>query len=97
MKTLKYVLIAQVILCGIAFTYLICLGVSDFDIYFSIFTLIYIITMAIASPLPKKVKRINIVFTTALLTVFFFFVTNRILKILGYPTIIEYLMMYYAS
>ncbi len=79
---LKTLLIAQHVLYAIVICFLAYLGNEEFDLYMSLITLIYIITTAIASPLPKRLKAIHRGLTAILLTIFFYFVSLRIYRVL---------------
>ncbi|WP_069807924.1 hypothetical protein [Vulcanisaeta thermophila] len=82
---LKELLITQAILYGVAYAFLAYLRVSDLGIYVSIMALIYIVTMLIYSPLPRRLRLVNDVLITALVLAFLYFAITRIIAILGFP------------
>ncbi|WP_054853112.1 hypothetical protein [Vulcanisaeta distributa] len=80
---LKRLLITQLVLYTVVIAFLAYLGVDDFAIYISLVTLIYLVTIITAHPLPPGTRRVANVVTAVLVAVFLYFAITRILQILG--------------
>lgn len=76
-------MVTQVLLYGAAYAFLAYLGVKDLGIYTSIMTLIYITTTLAFNPLPRKLRIISSIIMAALVIASLYFVTVKIIKILG--------------
>ena len=80
---LKQLLIAQLVLYTAVIAFLAYLGVGDIAIYISLVTLVYLVTIVAAHPLPPGTRRVANVITAVLVAVFLYFAAIRILEILG--------------
>lgn len=80
---LRELLIVQAVLYGIAYSFLAYLGVNDLGIYVSVMALIYITTVLIFSPLPKRLRIINNIIIAILVLAFLYFAIMRIIEIMG--------------
>lgn len=80
---LRDALIIQVLSYGFMYALLAHLGVNDMGVFIVIFTLIYLVTMLLASPLPPRIARINLIITILLLSISMYFLARRIMLILG--------------
>ncbi len=80
---LKDALITQLTLTGVLVSFLYYLGVRSLDIYLSLYTIIYLASMLLAEPIPRKVRFIHNVISITLVAVFTYFAALRIMAILG--------------
>jgi len=80
---LKDALITQLTLTGVLTSFLYYLGVRSLDIYLSLYTIIYLASMLLAEPIPRKVRFIRNVISITLVAVFTYFAALRIMAILG--------------
>ena len=80
---LKDILIVQAALTGLTAAFLYYLGVRSMDIYISLYTLIYLATMTMAEPMPRRVRLLNMAIAYGLIAVFTYFAALRIMAILG--------------
>lgn len=81
-------LMIQLILYASVIAFLAYLGVGDFAIYISLVTLIYLVTITVAYPLPPGTRRVAGVIAAVLVAVFLYFAVIRILEILGVPVVV---------
>lgn len=82
---LKDALITQVALTGLLLSFLYYLRVQSLSIYVSLYTIIYITTMMLAEPMPRRVRLLHIALSTVLVAIFTYFAVLRIMAILGGP------------
>lgn len=82
---LRRLLMIQTVLYGVVYAFLAYLRVNDLGIYVSMMTLMYITTVLVFSPLPRRLRIVNIVIIIALLTAFLYFAIIRIMEIMGFP------------
>jgi len=80
---LKDALITQLTLTGVLTSFLYYLGVRSLDIYLSLYTIIYLTSMLLAEPIPRRVRLVHNVISIALVAVFTYFAALRIIAILG--------------
>lgn len=82
---LKDALVTQVALTGLLLSFLYYLRVQSLSIYVSLYAIIYITTMMLAEPMPRRVRSLHIVLLTVLVAIFAYFAVLRIMAILGGP------------
>jgi len=75
-------LVTQCLLYGLAYAALAYLGVGDPGVYVSFFTLIYLVTVTLYSPLPRRLRVVSRVIMVVLVSVFLYFAVMRILVII---------------
>ncbi|ABW02250.1 hypothetical protein [Caldivirga maquilingensis] len=80
---LKELLVTQAVLYGIAYAFLAYLGVTNLGVYVTVTALIYITTVLVYSPLPRRLRIINNIITAALIIAFIYFTTIKIISILA--------------
>ena len=80
---LKQALIIQVTLTGITAAFLQYLNVESLSVYISVYTIIYLASMLLAEPMPRRVRRIHLILSTILVAAFAYFAAVKIMQILG--------------
>ena len=80
---LKQALIIQVALTGIVAAFLKYLNVESLGVYISIYVIIYLLSMLMAEPMPRRVRRVHMLISAVLVAVFAYFAAVKIMQMLG--------------
>ncbi|WP_291766888.1 hypothetical protein [Caldivirga sp. UBA161] len=80
---LKQALIIQLTLTGIITAFLQYLNVESLGVYLSIYAIIYLTSMLLAEPMPRRVRRIHFIMSALLVAAFTYFAVIKVMQILG--------------
>lgn len=79
---MRGLLMVQAALYGLAYSFLAYLGVGSPGVYVSVMAMIYLVTVTVYGPLPRRVRRINYAIAAALVAAFAYYAAIQIMNIM---------------